>query len=677
MTRNSFDSQNQNKTALEILTKYAQGQRNFQGIFAKNVNLYRAQLTFIVLEEADLQKANLKEVNFAGANLNHANLSAANLTGSNLIGADLIRAKLASANLSKALLSGANLSAANLRYANLSGVSLVGANLSAADLTGAKLDGANLQGANLQGVDLRQTDLEKLELENIDLEDTLLSNRQITQLREAGIFIETFEEESFPNREIEQPNPFANPSELSPFANPSELSPFGNLEESTPLPSLTEGFEMMEIEMEPFETNYQTPFTSETPPIIETTEENYQIPFSSEINPVIESSIPLMSSEDIQYDQASNLDAIVDHPETLIESFDDEDNIDSFDDEDDDIPSDEVTHDTIRNISKQEIAEQINSPLIQSIQGVLKRRTKYNFQSNVLEAYEYQCAITGCTIRPLLVALQIISNEDIASDHPSNGIVLRTDISDLFKLHLVAIDPKKLTVLIAPSLRNSEYKNFENQKIVFPDDPAKRPNKEFLKAHLEGCPWYGEDSEIITQNSEQTLSQNESIFKGTLSGLSDAFKQTFSGINAEPVVQPSVAPSQQVNLAAPQPKKLPLRLILGGISVIIILFGGMFLFRKPSGIDLAKIQAATGKVEPMTIEIDQVIYINRGIITNDSSYVPLNLMEKLAINLNQFSHNDLISYQNQAYIKAASLKELNVQLGWDANTRTLSLKKGL
>jgi uncharacterized protein YjbI with pentapeptide repeats len=681
MTYHSSDSQDKNQTALEILTKYAQGQRNFQGIFAKNINLYRAQLTFIVLEEAELQKANLKEVNFAGANLNHADLSSANLTGSNLIGADLIRTKLASANLSKALLSGANLSAANLRYANLSGVSLVGANLSAADLTGAKLDGANLEGANLQGVDLRQTDLDQLDLENVDLENTLLSNQQIIKLREAGIFIETFEEEPFGNRENPIANPFSNSPELSPFSNPPELSPFSNsnLEEYPPLPSLSEGFEMMEIEMEATEESENESLYSENYPIIESTEESYQVPFSSEENPIIESSIPLMSLEDVQYDQDINLDAIADEPETFIERFGSEKTLDFVEEEedDDDMPSDELVHDTIHNISKQEVAEKINSPLIQSIQGVLKRRTKYNFQSNVLEAYEYQCAITGCTIRPLLVAVQINPNEDLASDHPSNGIVLRTDISDLFKLHLIAIDPKKLTVLIAPSLRNSEYIDFATRKILFPDDPAKRPNKEFLKAHLEECPWYGEDSEIITQNSQQTLSQSESIFKGTLSGLSDAFKQTFSG-QPESIVQPVIQPGQNANITSTshQSKKLPLGLIIAVVSVIIVIFGGISLLRKPSEINLANIPTATGKIETMTVEIDQVIYTNRGIINNNTSYIPLKLIDELAINQNQINQNDLIVYQDQAYIKAAALKGLNVQLGWNAETRTLSLKKG-
>jgi len=117
---------------------------NSDGISLMGVDISKAYLPMLNLEDADLTGANLAgaifwDANLAGAYLTDANLAEANLSGANLAGATLFRANLMEAKLYSAILSKANLTGANLS----------GAKLGSANLTGANFDKANLRGAFL------------------------------------------------------------------------------------------------------------------------------------------------------------------------------------------------------------------------------------------------------------------------------------------------------------------------------------------------------------------------------------------------------------------------------------------------------------------------------------------------------------------------------------------------
>lgn len=104
------------------------------------LDLHRAGLSGVILENADLH----------GADLHRALLGNADLEG-----ADLNRADLHGADLQGAELSWADLQGADLHGADLSGGSLHDADLRDADCHGADLTGADLHGADLRGTDLR------------------------------------------------------------------------------------------------------------------------------------------------------------------------------------------------------------------------------------------------------------------------------------------------------------------------------------------------------------------------------------------------------------------------------------------------------------------------------------------------------------------------------------------
>jgi hypothetical protein len=94
-----------------------------------------------------------------------------------------------------------------------------------------------------------------------------------------------------------------------------------------------------------------------------------------------------------------------------------------------------------------------------------------------------RCAITGCNLEPLLDAAHIIAYRGPETNHPGNGLLLRTDLHTLFDLKLIAIDVTTMRLLISSTLVGTCYKQYRGSPIKVPDDPASRPSREALEQH--------------------------------------------------------------------------------------------------------------------------------------------------------------------------------------------------
>jgi hypothetical protein len=64
-----------------------------------------------------------------------------------------------------------------------------------------------------------------------------------------------------------------------------------------------------------------------------------------------------------------------------------------------------------------------------------------------------------------------------------NGLLLRTDLHTLFDCGLVTINTKSMTVLLAPSLRDSEYRPLQGSKLRAPQNPGLHPSIDALDIH--------------------------------------------------------------------------------------------------------------------------------------------------------------------------------------------------
>lgn len=119
--------------------------------------------------------------------------------------------------------------------------------------------------------------------------------------------------------------------------------------------------------------------------------------------------------------------------------------------------------------------------------SIVRRRGQPEFRRQLLDAYERRCAITGCDVVDALEAAHIVPYRGPHSDHPSNGLLLRADVHTLFDLGLLSVDSVTMTVVTAPELAASEYKELVGKQLRLPAAVNSRPFKAGLDQHRVWC----------------------------------------------------------------------------------------------------------------------------------------------------------------------------------------------
>lgn len=74
------------------------------------------------------------------------------------------------------------------------------------------------------------------------------------------------------------------------------------------------------------------------------------------------------------------------------------------------------------------------------------------------------------------------------------------------------------------------------------------------------------------------------------------------------------------------------------------------------------------------ININGQRYGEQGIVVNGNAYIPVDLVDRLGIDISKAPNVRRITYRNIVYVKAIELREFNVSVGWDASDRTVLLK---
>lgn len=112
---------------------------------------------------------------------------------------------------------------------------------------------------------------------------------------------------------------------------------------------------------------------------------------------------------------------------------------------------------------------------------VEQRQGQPEFRQALMTAYRNQCVVTGCAIRDVLHAAHIVPPRSGADHHLGNGLLLRSDIHDLFDRGLIAID-KDCRVWVHPAIREREYRMFHRIELPL---VVKYANKTALKRHRD------------------------------------------------------------------------------------------------------------------------------------------------------------------------------------------------
>jgi N-acetylmuramoyl-L-alanine amidase len=76
----------------------------------------------------------------------------------------------------------------------------------------------------------------------------------------------------------------------------------------------------------------------------------------------------------------------------------------------------------------------------------------------------------------------------------------------------------------------------------------------------------------------------------------------------------------------------------------------------------------------ISININGQNYGELGIIVSGNSYIPIDLIDSLGIDLSKDPNVRRVTYRNVVYAKAIELRDYNISVGWDSVTRTVILR---
>jgi len=116
------------------------------------------------------------------------------------------------------------------------------------------------------------------------------------------------------------------------------------------------------------------------------------------------------------------------------------------------------------------------------LRSIRARRGQGRFRKALIRRYGNRCMVTGCEILDLLEAAHIVPYKTLSEHHPTNGLLLRSDIHTLFDLHLMVIDPETLKVSFDPKVRSAGYDKYQGSCVAV---GKHEPSKVALRARLK------------------------------------------------------------------------------------------------------------------------------------------------------------------------------------------------
>lgn len=94
-------------------------------------------------------------------------------------------------------------------------------------------------------------------------------------------------------------------------------------------------------------------------------------------------------------------------------------------------------------------------------------------------------------------------------------------------------------------------------------------------------------------------------------------------------------------------------------------------------------RAVTGTASPggtetiypvINISINSQNYGEQGILINNNSYIPIDLVDRLGVDLTKAPNVRRVQYRGVVYVKAIELRDFNISVGWENATRTVVLR---
>jgi len=115
------------------------------------------------------------------------------------------------------------------------------------------------------------------------------------------------------------------------------------------------------------------------------------------------------------------------------------------------------------------------------LREIVQRRGQHKFRKSLIAAYGGHCAITGCSVAPLLEAAHITPYLGPETNAVTNGMLLRADIHTLWDLGLIAVNPKARTVWVSAEITDSTYQALTGASVILPLDLTQWPSTAALE----------------------------------------------------------------------------------------------------------------------------------------------------------------------------------------------------
>ncbi|MCX7595639.1 MAG: N-acetylmuramoyl-L-alanine amidase [Fischerella sp.] len=79
----------------------------------------------------------------------------------------------------------------------------------------------------------------------------------------------------------------------------------------------------------------------------------------------------------------------------------------------------------------------------------------------------------------------------------------------------------------------------------------------------------------------------------------------------------------------------------------------------------------------INISINGQNYPEQGILINGNAYIPIDLVDRLRIDLSKAANVRRVTHRRVVYVKAIELREFNISVSWDSRTKTVTLRSNL
>jgi hypothetical protein len=100
-----------------------------------------------------------------------------------------------------------------------------------------------------------------------------------------------------------------------------------------------------------------------------------------------------------------------------------------------------------------------------AFRSIRLRRGQLSFREELIDRYSSTCVISNCQVLSVLEAAHLRPYRGDGDNHPSNGLLLRSDLHVLFDLNLIGIDPVTFKISCSKRLKNTEYGKYDGKQL--------------------------------------------------------------------------------------------------------------------------------------------------------------------------------------------------------------------